>query len=92
MAHTHRHEHHAHDSHNHQSRGMNNERRVAIAMWLTGGFMIVEATGGWFAGSLALIADAGHMLTDTGALALAWVAVRFARRPADDGRGETQGE
>ncbi len=65
---------------------MNNERRVAIAMWLTGGFMIVEATGGWFAGSLALIADAGHMLTDTGALALAWVAVRFARRPADDAR------
>jgi cobalt-zinc-cadmium efflux system protein len=81
----HTHEHHG-DDHAHHHGGMNNERRVAIAMWLTGGFMIVEAAGGWFAGSLALIADAGHMLTDTGALALAWAAVRFARKPADDAR------
>jgi cobalt-zinc-cadmium efflux system protein len=55
-------------------------------MWITGGFMVVEALGGYLSGSLALIADAGHMLTDTGALALAWLAVRFARRPADDAR------
>ncbi|HEX7777133.1 MAG TPA: cation diffusion facilitator family transporter, partial [Parvibaculum sp.] len=82
-------QHHDHDhshAHGHDHGGMNNERRVALAMWLTGGFMLVEAAGGWFAGSLALIADAGHMLTDTGALALAWLAVRFARRPADDAR------
>ena len=63
-----------------------NERRIAWAMWITGGFMIVEAAGGWMSGSLALIADAGHMLTDTGALALAWLAVRLARRPADTAR------
>lgn len=63
-----------------------NERRIAWAMWITGGFMIVEAAGGWLSGSLALIADAGHMLTDTGALALAWLAVRLARRPADTAR------
>ena len=50
---------------------------------LTGGFMVVEAVGGWLAGSLALIADAGHMLSDTAALALAWAAFRVARRPHD---------
>ncbi len=72
-------------SHDH-SHGMGNERRVMLAMWLTGGFMVVEALGGIFSGSLALIADAGHMLTDTGALMLAWMATRFARRPADVAR------
>ena len=45
--------------------------------------MLVEAVGGWLAGSLALIADAGHMLSDTAALALAWAAFRVARRPHD---------
>ncbi len=72
-------------SHDH-AHAPTSERRVMIAMWLTGGFMIVEAVGGYLSGSLALIADAGHMLTDTGALALAWLAVRFARRPADGAR------
>lgn len=74
-------------AHNHShSHSETSERRVALAMWLTGSFMLVEAFGGWWSGSLALIADAGHMLTDTGALALAWLAVRFARRPADGAR------
>jgi cobalt-zinc-cadmium efflux system protein len=53
---------------------------------LTGGFMVVEAVGGWLAGSLALIADAGHMLSDTAALALAWAAFRIGRRPHDEKR------
>lgn len=57
-----------------------------FAMWLTGGFMFLEAAGGIFSGSLALIADAGHMLTDTGALMLAFIATRLARRPADRAR------
>lgn len=52
-------------------------------MCLTGGFLLVELIGGILAGSLALIADAGHMLTDTASLALAWFAFRMARRPAD---------
>jgi len=43
----------------------------------------VEFAGGLIAGSLALLADAGHMLTDTAALALAWAAMRIASRPAD---------
>jgi len=59
------------------------ERRMFWVLLLTGGFMVVEAVGGWLAGSLALIADAGHMLSDTAALALAWAAFRVARRPHD---------
>ena len=58
-------------------------RRTLWAMLLTGGFMIVEVIGGIVSGSLALLADAGHMLTDTAALALAWFAFRVATRPAD---------
>jgi cobalt-zinc-cadmium efflux system protein len=59
------------------------ERRVFLVMLLTGGFMVVEAVGGLMAGSLALIADAGHMLTDTVALGMAWMAFRVGRRPSD---------
>ena len=59
------------------------ERRVFWVMWLTGGFMLLEGFGGWIAGSLALVADAGHMLSDTAALALAWLAFRWTHRPSD---------
>ena len=81
-AHHHDHSH----GHSHHSHGMGNEKRVMFAMWLTGGFMVLEAVGGIVSGSLALLADAGHMLTDTGALMLAFVATRLARRPADEAR------
>ena len=60
-----------------------NEGRMAAAAALIGVFMVVEVIGGLVAGSLALLADAGHMLTDFGALALAWLAFRVARWPAD---------
>jgi cobalt-zinc-cadmium efflux system protein len=50
---------------------------------LTGSFMFAEVIGGIAAGSLALLADAGHMLTDFASLSLAWFAFRLARRPAD---------
>src|SRR5690606_8584896 len=63
-----------------------NETRTLQAALLTGGFMIAEAIGGVLSGSLALIADAAHMLTDTASLTLAWLAFRFARRPADASR------
>jgi cobalt-zinc-cadmium efflux system protein len=53
-----------------------------IALVLTGAFMIVEVVGGIISGSLALLADAGHMLTDTMALALAAVAFHVSKRPA----------
>jgi cobalt-zinc-cadmium efflux system protein len=58
-------------------------RRVTVALVLTGTFMIVEVIGGILSGSLALLADAGHMLTDTMALALAAVAFQVSKRPAD---------
>ena len=63
--------------------GSANERRLFWAGLLTAGTMLVEAIGGVYAGSLALLADAGHMLTDAAALGLAWLAVRVAARPAD---------
>ncbi|MFN3210706.1 MAG: cation diffusion facilitator family transporter [Roseovarius sp.] len=59
------------------------ERTIAIAAALTGGFMLAELVGGLLSGSLALLADAGHMLTDFASLMLAWFAFRIARRPAD---------
>jgi len=63
-----------------------NIRRVQIALVLTGAFMIVEVVGGILSGSLALLADAGHMLTDTMALALCAFAFRVSSRPADSKR------
>ena len=69
-------------SHPHDQ-GASNMRRVIIALTLTGTFMVVEVIGGILAGSLALLADAGHMLTDTMALALAAVAFHVSKRPAD---------
>ena len=59
-----------------------NLKRVMIALVLTGTFMVVEVIGGIISGSLALLADAGHMLTDTMALALAAAAFHVSRRPA----------
>ena len=63
-----------------------NIKRLLIALTLTATFMIVEVIGGILSGSLALLADAGHMLTDTMALALAAVAFRVSSRPADSKR------
>jgi cobalt-zinc-cadmium efflux system protein len=69
----------ASDAHRHD----NNERRMGLAALITGLFMLAEIAGGIVSGSLALIADAGHMLTDFASLALAWFGFRLARRPAD---------
>ena len=67
----------------HGEHGGDDRRRLLGALCLTGGFMLVEAAGGVIAGSLALLADAGHMLTDTAALGLAAVAAAVAGRPGD---------
>lgn len=71
-----------HHSHAHQAVGPDNERRVLWALCLTGAFMLAEVVGGLLSGSLALLADAGHMLTDTAALSLSWYAFRMTRQPA----------
>lgn len=57
-------------------------RRLKSALALTFVYMLAEAVGGWFANSLALIADAGHMLTDVAAMLLTLFAFWFAARPA----------
>lgn len=58
------------------------KRRLGIVLALTTTYLAVEVVGGLITGSLALLADAGHMLTDVGGLALALLAIRFAERPA----------
>ncbi len=56
--------------------------KLSVVLVLTALYMLAEAIGGWWTGSLTLLADAGHMLTDVAALALALLAVWFGSRPA----------
>src|SRR5690606_37375556 len=83
--HGHGHEHgHAHDhshDHSHDLRELG-RRRLSIVLAITAAFMVVELIGGILANSLALIADAAHMLSDVASLALAIFALWFSRRPA----------
>jgi cobalt-zinc-cadmium efflux system protein len=83
--HDHSHDHgHAHGhGHGHSHGAGAGEQRLAVAAALTGLFMLAEVVGGYVSGSLALIADAGHMLTDFASLTLAWYGFRLARRPAN---------
>lgn len=74
---------HSHTGHAHRhGRASASRRRLVIVTLLTAIYMVAEAVGGWWTGSLALIADAGHMLADVAALTLALVAVWFSSRPA----------
>jgi cobalt-zinc-cadmium efflux system protein len=57
---------------------------LSIALVLTSSFMVVEAVVGYLSGSLALLADAGHMLADAGALSLAFLAQHWAEKPRTD--------
>lgn len=57
-----------------------------MVLVITALFMVVEAVAGWISGALALVADAGHMLTDVGALGLSLFTALLARRPADPRR------
>lgn len=78
---SHQHE-HPHD-HVHATDNERRERRLLLAFALTATMLVVEAVGGWWSGSLALLADAAHMLVDSGALLFAWLGARYSRRPAD---------
>jgi len=80
--HDHGHHHgHGHD-HLHDLRRGTGKKALKIVLAITGTFMVVEFVGGWLANSLALLADAGHMLTDVAAIALSLFAIWFAQRPA----------
>ncbi|HEX6133235.1 MAG TPA: cation diffusion facilitator family transporter [Longimicrobiales bacterium] len=76
----HQHDEHTHaHAHDHRELG---RRRLFLVLAITAVFMIVELVGGWIANSLALMADAGHMLSDVAALGLSAFALWFSRRPA----------
>ena len=68
-------------SHNHRHRS-ESWRRLSLVLVLTAFYMFAELVGAWWTGSLALLADAGHMFTDVAALILALTAVWFGSRPA----------
>ncbi|MFV0492011.1 MAG: cation diffusion facilitator family transporter [Pseudorhodobacter sp.] len=85
-AHDHNHDHDGHDHSHVPTVTSDNERKVLISFLLIASFMVVEVIGGFLSGSLALIADAGHMMTDAVALALAYFAFRLGRRVADTRR------
>ncbi len=79
--HAHHHHNHAH-LHSHEHARGNSQRLLSTVLALNFVYMLAEAIGGWWANSLALMSDAGHMFADVAALALSLFAVRFAARPA----------
>lgn len=94
--HAHRHDHgpgkdcghdqgsgHARDHDHRHDHGDQGASRLKLALAITATIMLVEAVGGWWTNSLALIADAGHMLADAGSLLLAVLALSQAAKPAD---------
>lgn len=72
--------------HHHIPSGVNKERALLIPLILTGAYFLVEAVGGVITGSLALISDAAHMLSDVTALAIAYVAIKMGKKAPDDNR------
>ena len=65
----------------HHERSNATVRALTTGLALTAGFAVVEAIGGWLAGSLALVSDAGHMATDAAAFVVALIAQHVAQRP-----------
>lgn len=90
MFHVHGHDHSHNHSPGHAHGGGHgrtaNRRRLLLTLVLAAGYMVAEFVGGWLTNSLALLADAGHMLSDVAALALSWFALWIAERPADSRR------
>jgi cobalt-zinc-cadmium efflux system protein len=78
--------HHHHHHHAEPSADGSGARGLFIALGLTASYMLAEVIGGLWSGSLALLADAGHMLSDSAALALSLFAMWLARRPAEANR------
>lgn len=76
---------HANDDEKHEHT-IASRKHMLWAVLLTGSFMLIEVVGGVISGSLALLADAGHMLTDTAALLLAFYAITLSAKPADNKR------
>lgn len=73
------HEHHHDHTGGHHHEGT--RRSLFLSFLMVAGFMVVEALGGWYTNSLALLSDAGHMLTDAGALAFSLLALKIGEMP-----------
>ena len=72
--------------HDHGLHGAGHRRALAVVLGISGTILAVEVIGAFVSGSLALLADAGHMLTDVAGLSLALVAAVLAGRPATEAR------
>lgn len=73
----------SHHNHNHDEHRTSQRSRLLMVLGLTSLFMVVELVGGILSGSLALVADAGHMLSDSSAILLSLIALRVGARPPD---------
>lgn len=73
-------------AHGHASGRAEDRRRLLLVLLVTGSVVVVEAIGAWLSGSLALLADAGHMLTDAAGIVIALLASLIASRPSDPRR------
>jgi cobalt-zinc-cadmium efflux system protein len=81
-SHDHDHDHdHSHGHHHHHHGSDGTRKGLTIALIITATIMLVEFIGGWITGSLALLSDSGHMLSDTASLLLSLLAVGFAAKP-----------
>jgi cobalt-zinc-cadmium efflux system protein len=76
------HGHHHHGHGHHHSAGARNSRRLLLTLFLVATYMVAEVIGGLYTNSLALLADAGHMLSDVGALSLSLFAIWISQKPA----------
>src|SRR3954454_13980525 len=74
---------HTHAHHGHAAGRAGDRRRLLLVLAVTGTVVGVEAAGAWLSGSLALLADAGHMLTDAAGIVVALLASLIASRPGD---------
>jgi cobalt-zinc-cadmium efflux system protein len=83
--HSHHHERHGH-AHAHAHENAGGSRRLTLAVAILGTFTVLEALGGYFANSIALLAEAAHMFADCASLGLAILAIRIGERPASDRR------
>jgi cobalt-zinc-cadmium efflux system protein len=82
--HSHQHAAHSHGNHHgHNHPKVTDEKRIAWAFFIILSFMVIEVGGGLFSGSLALLADAGHMVSDAAALGMSWTAIMIGKRPPD---------
>ncbi len=73
-------------AHDHGASDLTNTRRLVIAIAITASVFVIEVVGAVISGSLALLADAGHMLSDLTALVIALIAIAISARPASDRR------